>query len=278
MPVMVYQEKNAFAKVPAVSMRKRFREKVPRNLQQVCLRSKASQPAPEEEESDEEDDDGEGKEDADAEAMALMLVGDPDLDPSELLRRVKGRYEVPGEDTLDLQDAIDSDVAQYLLLRDEFVAMRSWVQNMEKRKTRLRGEKFKVREKVEHFIPLAYASLNKPVPKAKALAKALALGDREFTFQRIKRDAAWRAKTKAKDPSLMQMLLPPFSTAREDTEMGCWRVTYKEKRLPQAAWSYYERGDGAAMKGALRVLWEAYTAEYDRPCPYEEEISWIPDD
>ena len=74
----------------------------------------------------------------------------------------------------------------------------------------------------------------------------------------------------------MQRFLPPKATARDEQEYGCWRLTYDGERL--RSWSYYERGDGRAMKEALNTLWTAYHDDTGHTCPYEAEIAAIPDD
>ena len=44
------------------------------------------------------------------------------------------------------------------------------------------------------------------------------------------------------------------------------------------SWSYYERGQGVALRAALGTLWEAYFVDTGKDCPYLEAINQIPND
>ncbi len=83
------------------------------------------------------------------------------------------------------------------------------------------------------------------------------------------------SKVAGRDPALMSRLAPPFASIRDEPYSGCWRTTYSGERLE--SWSYYERGQGAAMRGCLLQAWAKHQLKCGEACPWLEEINSIPD-
>jgi hypothetical protein len=279
--VMNYQDLHGYANVPATSVRKmNLHVPMPARLRNTILKNKATHAVPaEEEDGDEEDEDEEEKkEDKDAEVMALMMFRNPDVEADVVLERIRQGHLPTKEDLSELQEAVDQDVASYLLLHQEFVTTREWLKSAMKTKTKTKESRFKCYDKVLDYYPEARVALGKPAPKAAALKKILSRPtDHWLTLNPFKKtSAAWRAQICAKAPEVVQRLKPPNCTARDDTIMGAWRLTHNQEQLP--AWSYTDRGDGQAMRGALVTMWEAYTTATKRECPWWDEIQAIQDD